>query len=116
MSSTMWIIVAVIGLLLIVIPNLLGDLPPCPLTNGFTSISGFIMCVSFFMAATTFFTSNQVLAGCVCAVLVVLFAILTYELYSLANNSDERDAQEADEPGAEHSVRDEYYPDENPGA
>ena len=116
MSSTMWIIVAVIGLLLIVIPNLLGELPPCPLTNAHTCISGFTMCVSFFMAITTFFTSNQVLAGCACAVLVVLFAILTYGLYCLANDSDERDAQETDEHGTKHLGRDEYYPDENPGA
>lgn len=68
------------------------------------------------MAATTFFISNNVVAGVICAILVVLFAVVACGLYSFANDSDERDAQEVNEPGAEHLVRDEYYPDENRGA
>jgi len=113
MSSTLWIIVAAIGLLLLIVPALMVELPTCPLTNAFTSISAFIMCVGLFMTPVTFIISNQKVAGFLCALLVAFFALIARWLYTFSNESDARDAQESEDAGTTDLV-DEHYPDDHP--
>lgn len=108
MSPTVWVIVAVIGLLLLAVPALIMELPTCPLTNVFTSTSLFIMCVGATMAINVFLVSNCKLAGTICAFFVFVYAVISRFLYSIANNSDKHEQQ--DEEWAQRATEEKRYP------
>jgi FtsH-binding integral membrane protein len=115
MSSTMWIIVAVIGLLLFVVFAAVINLPHSRLTNCLTCTAVFILLIGSVMTVITFLVTNHLHVGIICAFFVALFSLLARVLYSLANDGDERDKMEEYSLGEVNPVV-EMYANDDPGS
>ncbi len=89
MSATTWIIIALMGLIPIIVTSIDAlTLPPCRLTNAFTSISAFCLFYGGMMALITGFIDNSTFVGYIAAFSVIIFACMARSLYTHSNRFD----------------------------